>query len=77
VGATNSALLATEQGVTKQRRVWFIANGQLHGGESGYLMSVTYLTKKIPGSRNDLQKIGLRCYYEGKQTAPITSVVPI
>ncbi len=76
-GTTNAALLATEQGVTKRRRVWLIAGGQLHGGNSGYLMDLTYTGRVIPGSKTEKQTIQIILKYEGKQTAPITSVVPI
>ena len=76
-GATNAALLATEQGTTKRRRVWLIADGQLHGGNSGYLMDLTYTGRIIPGARTEKQTIQIILKYEGKQTAPITSVVPI
>ena len=71
----NAALL--EQGTTKRRRVWLIADGQLHGGNSGYLMDLTYTGRIIPGARTEKQTIQIILKYEGKQTAPITSVVPI
>lgn len=76
-GTTNTALLATEQATTKRRRVWLIADGQLHGGASGYLMDVTYLGLIIPRVKTEKQIIQVGLKYEGNQTAPITSVVPI
>lgn len=77
VGAVNSALLEAEQGKTKRRKVWLIADGQLHGGNDGYEMDVTFLGKVIPGAKTEKQTIAVRLKYEGAQTAPITSVVPI
>ncbi len=76
-GATNAGLLATEQGTTKRRRVWLVADGQLHGGNSGYLMDLTYTGRIIPEARTEKQTIQIILKYEGLQTAPITSVVPI
>lgn len=77
VGATNSALLASEQGTTKRRKVWLIADGQLHGGDDGYEMDMTFMGKIIPGAKTEKQTIAIQLKYEGAQTAPITSVVPI
>lgn len=77
VGDTNSALLAAEQGTTKRRKVWLIADGQLHGGDDGYEMDMTFMGKIIPGAKTEKQTIAIQLKYEGAQTAPITSVVPI
>lgn len=76
-GDTNAALLATEHGVTKRRRVWLIADGQLHGGNGGYLMDLTYMGRPIPGAKTEKQTMPISLKYEGKMLAPITSVVPI
>ena len=76
-GDTNAALLAAEQGTTKRRRVWFIINGQLWGGNSGYLMDMTFLGRIVTRSRQEKQIIQIALRYEGNQGAPIASVVPI
>jgi len=77
VGATNSALLAAEQGTTKRRKVWLIIDGELHGGDDGYEMDMTFMGKIIPGARTEKQTIQIQLEYEGVQSAPIASVVPI
>lgn len=77
VGTVNSTLLAAEQGTTKRRKVWLIADGQLHGGDSGYDMDMTFMGKTIPGERTAKQTITVQLKYEGAQVVPITSVVPI
>lgn len=77
VGATNSALLAAEQGKTKRRKIWLIIDGQLHGGDDGYEMDMSFLGKKITRSRTEKQTIEIQLKYEGVQLAPITSVVPV
>ena len=77
VGATNAALLAAEQATTKRRKVWFIINGKLHGGASGYEMDMTFLGRVIPGARTEKQTIKIQLDYEGVQTASVTSVVPV
>lgn len=77
VGATNSALLAAEQGTTKRRKVWLIIDGELHGGDDGYEMDMTFMGKIIPGARTEKQTIQIQLEYEGVQNAPIPSVVPI
>ena len=74
-GSTNAALLASEAATTKRRRVWLLINGQLWGGNSGYLMDMTFLHRAVPASRTEKQTIKIRLFYEGVQTAPITSVV--
>jgi len=76
-GSTNAALLTSEAATTKRRRVWLLINGQLWGGNSGYLMDMTFLHRAVPASRTEKQTIKIRLFYEGVQTAPITSVVPI
>ena len=76
-GATNAALLASEAATTKRRRVWLLINGQIWGGNSGYLMDMTFITRVVPAARTEKQVIKVRLFYEGVQTAPITSVVPI
>lgn len=76
-GDTNAALLASEQGNTKRRRVWLLINGQLWGGNSGYLMDMTFLGRIVTRSRQEKQIIQIALRYEGVQGAPIASVVPI
>ncbi len=76
-GATNAALLASEAATTKRRRVWLLINGQIWGGNSGYLMDMTFIARVVPAARTEKQVIKVRLFYEGVQTAPITSVVPI
>lgn len=76
-GSTNAALLAAEASTTKRRRVWLLINGQIWGGNSGYLMDMTFISRVVPASRTEKQVIKVRLFYEGTQTAPITSVVPI
>ena len=77
VGATNQALLAAEQGTTKRRKVWIIADKQLHGGNDGYEMDMSFLGLIIPGAKTEKQTIAVKLKYEGAQVAAIASVVPI
>lgn len=76
-GSVNAALLAAEQLTTKRRKVWLLCNGQIHGGNDGYEMDMTFLGRLIGRTRTETQKIQVQLKYEGAQTAPITSVVPI
>lgn len=76
-GDTNAALLAAEQTTTKRRKVWFIIQGQLWGGNSGYSMDMTFLGRIVTRARTDKQIIQVQLKYEGAQTAPIASVVPL
>ncbi|MGL4599658.1 MAG: hypothetical protein ACRCYO_19185 [Bacteroidia bacterium] len=77
VGAINSALLQAKMGKTERRRVWLAADGEVHGGNDGYLMDMTYLGKVIPGAKAELQSIQIRLVYEGVQVAPVTVALPI
>ncbi len=76
-GDTNAALLAAENATTKRRKVWFLIAGQLWGGASGYPMDMVFLNRNVPGTRSETQKIKIRLKFEGVQTAPIASVLPI
>lgn len=77
VGDTNAALLASEQGATKRRKVWLEIDGQLWGGNSGYEMDMTFMGRVVPGSNQEKQTIQIQLEYEGAQTAPIASVLSI
>ncbi len=76
-GDTNAALLEAEQLTTKRRKVWLLIQGQLHGGNAGYEMDMTFLGRLIGRVRTETQKIQVQLKYEGAQKAPIASVVPI
>jgi hypothetical protein len=76
-GDTNAALLASEQLTTKRRKVWFLIQGQLWGGNAGYEMDMTFLGRIVTRARTDKQIIQIQLKYEGAQGAPIASVVPI
>lgn len=74
-GATNAALLAAEQLTTKRRKVWLVIDGELHGGDDGYEMDMSFLGRAISGSRTEKQVIKVQLKYEGANTAPIVSVI--
>lgn len=76
-GDVNAALLAAENATTKRRKVWFLIQGQLWGGNDGYPMDMTFLNRLVPRNRTETQKIKIRLKYEGVQTAPIASVLPL
>lgn len=67
----NAAMVATEAGQTRTRKVWIVAGGQLFGGDDGMDMDVTFLGRVIPGSKSELQSFRVKLVYTKVPPAPI------
>lgn len=74
-GTTNAGLLAALQAQNYTYRYWFVADGQLFGGNTGFIGPVRFNGRVIPGSKDEVQTINITARWTGVITAPVDSVI--
>jgi len=74
-GDTNAAMLASLQNKNYTYALWFLADEQMYGGNTGFKASMRFNGRLIPGSRTEIQSINVTGKWTGVLTAPIANVL--
>ena len=72
-GSVNANFLYEIQETPQTYALWFVADGQLYGGNAGIEASVTASGRLIPESNEEIQTINILASFEGALPIPITA----
>lgn len=72
-GSVNATFLNEIQETPQTYALWFVADGQLYGGNAGIEASVTANGRLIPESNEEIQTINIIASFEGALPVPITA----